>query len=145
VPEAMQDNLKTINSYSSAIEAEMAKSKLNASGIRAFISKDDCGGVDPAMQFGFGVSLQVRQEDVAQAMRILNFSAIEKNPLKFDLQKNKMALYSLLILVINAIGFGFIVAGYTVYMKILGLIFLIAGIAIWSVRRVLNKKIRSHT
>ena len=141
----MQDNLKTISSYSSAVEAEIAKGKLNASGIKAFISKDDCGGVHPAMQFGFGVNLQVRQHDVEQAKRILNLSDSEKNPLKFDLQKNKNALFSLLILALNAIGFGFIVAGYTIYMRLFGMIFLISGIAIWSVMRILNKKRSSST
>ena len=136
----MRDQLIIITSYPSIFEAEIAKGKLNASGIKAFISRDDCGGAYPAMQLAIGVNLLVKQRDIVEAKTILNISKKESNQLKFDLRKNKDALFSLLIIILNSTGISILIAGDTVYIKIFGLIFLIVGIAIWSFRRIFKHK-----
>jgi len=45
--------------FNSEVEAEMSRAQLEASGIEAFVSKDDAGGMRPHLQFSQGVRLLV--------------------------------------------------------------------------------------
>jgi hypothetical protein len=56
------------------IEAEVALSALEAAGIRAFIQRDDCGGIRPSLWVG-GIRLVVRREDIDLATEILDSHA----------------------------------------------------------------------
>lgn len=67
----MPDSPTVIATYTAAYEAEIAQSHLEESGIDAFISKDDAGGMDPQMQLTRGVRLLVRQHEADEAVYIL--------------------------------------------------------------------------
>lgn len=64
-----------IATFSSEIEAELAKAKLEMEGIAAFIAKDDCGGMRPHLQTILGVRLMVSDKVAVVAQRLLH----EKN------------------------------------------------------------------
>ena len=64
-------DLTVVRTYLNAMDAEMAKGLLEASGIPAMITADDCGGMRPHLQLQ-GVELLVRVEDADQAVRILD-------------------------------------------------------------------------
>lgn len=63
-----------VRQFMSTIEAELARGALNAAGIEAMVSTDDCGGMRPHMQVG-RASLLVRPEDVEQANSVLDTPA----------------------------------------------------------------------
>ena len=60
-----------LRTYINTIDAELAKSALEAVGITAAVRSDDCGGMRPHMQMR-GVDLLVRAEDVADAAALLD-------------------------------------------------------------------------
>jgi hypothetical protein len=76
--------LKTIAIFSTDIEAELIKGKLESSGIDSFIFKDDCGGMRPHMQLTDGVQLKVNDADFETAKVILAIpnEEIERAPAK---------------------------------------------------------------
>jgi hypothetical protein len=53
-------------------EAEVLKGFLAASGIDSFIVSDDCGAVDPALEYGRGTHLLVAEEDLVRAVEALS-------------------------------------------------------------------------
>ena len=59
------DHLVAVRTFVNKIEAEVALSALEAAGIRAFIQRDDCGGI----------RLVVRREDIDLATEILDSHA----------------------------------------------------------------------
>ena len=63
-----------VRQFFSTIEAELAAGALEAAGIDAMVSADDCGGMRPHMQVG-RVALLVRPEDADEATRILDAPA----------------------------------------------------------------------
>ncbi len=67
------DNRKliTIKSFSSELDAEVARQHLQSHGIDATVSKDDSGGARPWLQAIQGVFLQVLEKDSAKAEKIL--------------------------------------------------------------------------
>ena len=69
IPEYV-DWIKLIT-FTDRYEADLAKGLLEANEIEAVIYSDDCGSVDPALTFGLGVRLLVKEEDVKQAKAIL--------------------------------------------------------------------------
>jgi hypothetical protein len=70
----MNDSLVTVGTYLNHIEADLAKSALEAAGIESMIRSDDCGGVRPHLWMG-GIQLLVRDEDAQRALEILNADA----------------------------------------------------------------------
>jgi hypothetical protein len=52
-------------------EAEVVKGYLQARGIESFVISDDCGAVDPALEYGRGTQLLVAEEDLRRAMDAL--------------------------------------------------------------------------
>lgn len=72
-PEQEFDSLhsKVIRVYSDELLAEMARLKLEAENIRAFIWKDDCGGWRPWWQPIIGIRLVVREDKAEEAEEIL--------------------------------------------------------------------------
>jgi hypothetical protein len=70
----MDDSLVTVATFLTHIEADLAKSALEAAGIESMILSDDCGGVRPHLWMG-GVKLLVRDDDAQRAIEILNPAA----------------------------------------------------------------------
>ncbi len=64
--------LIVIRSFFNHIEADIAKSVLEAAGISAVVQADDAGGVQPGLWAGEGVQLLVRDEDADDARQILD-------------------------------------------------------------------------
>ena len=65
-------NVIPIKSYSNRIEAELAKSFLEAKGIQAIVSADDEGSMNPwLLQATGGARLLVKEEDKETALDLL--------------------------------------------------------------------------
>ena len=60
-----------IKVFSNQTDATMAQQVLEESGVRAFIFKDDAGGMEPHLQRTGGVRLVVKQADAQRAAEIL--------------------------------------------------------------------------
>lgn len=60
--------LATFNSH---IEADLARSALEAAGIDSMIAADDAGGQRPHMSFSQGVVVMVREDDAEAAREVL--------------------------------------------------------------------------
>jgi hypothetical protein len=67
----MTNNPVPVRTFSSRIDADLARELLEQQGIRAYVSADDAGGIDPALQLTQGVSLIVLEHDLARSRRIL--------------------------------------------------------------------------
>lgn len=66
------DGLVTVGTFFVRIEADLAKSLLDANGIQAMVAADDAGGMRPALLVGTGgARLMVRAEDAPRAAELL--------------------------------------------------------------------------
>jgi hypothetical protein len=63
--------LTVVRTYMTAMDAEIARSALEAAGIAAVVRADDCGGQRPHMQMS-GVDVLVRAEDATEASAVLD-------------------------------------------------------------------------
>ncbi len=68
---SMSDEPVVVKTFSNETDAEMANQVLQASGVRAFIFKDDAGGMEPQLQLTGGVRLVVTRSDAERAREIL--------------------------------------------------------------------------
>ena len=69
-------HLVRVRTFLNRIEAELALSALEAAGIEAVLSRDDCGGVRPSLWLS-GVDLLVRPEDYRRATDVLDLPALQ--------------------------------------------------------------------
>jgi len=60
--------------FSYRAEAEIVRELLESNGIDAFVNSDDCGSVDPALQFGRGAEVLVDEGDRDAAERVIEES-----------------------------------------------------------------------
>jgi len=68
-------DLICVKIFNNRPEAELANGLLEASGIKAIVSADDCGGMRPHLLLGTGgVRLLVKKEDVQKALEALKDS-----------------------------------------------------------------------
>jgi hypothetical protein len=68
-----QDNIIVFGSYDSAIDASIAKSKLDAHGIPCFITDENISGLYPGVHFpGMRTRLHIFADDKASALKILD-------------------------------------------------------------------------
>ena len=67
----MSEQVVVIKIFSNETEASMAQTVLKESGIRAFVFKDDAGGMEPHLQRTGGVRLVVNRADAERAQEIL--------------------------------------------------------------------------
>ena len=75
---AMSDTeLVAVRTFLNRIDAEIAKSTLEAADIASMIAADDAGGLRPGLWMG-GVRLLVRVEDADQAVKILDASPLSR-------------------------------------------------------------------
>lgn len=71
----MEAELVVVRTFGDRIEAEMARSALEAAGIRSMVRGDDCAGLRPHMNLGNGIELIIRAIDRSQALEILGVRA----------------------------------------------------------------------
>jgi len=67
----MKEKEVVVGDYENEIEAEIAKGHLEASGVLAFVMKDDAGGMFPSLQDAQGVRLVVPEAQREKAIKIL--------------------------------------------------------------------------
>jgi Putative prokaryotic signal transducing protein len=67
--------LVVLRTFSNHIEADLARSALEAAGIESMVRADDAGGTRPSLWVGSGVQLMVRAEDEPWAAEVLSGSA----------------------------------------------------------------------
>lgn len=67
----MSEDEVAIKIFSNETDATMAQQVLEQSGVRAFIFKDDAGGMEPHLQRSGGVRLVVKRADAEGASDIL--------------------------------------------------------------------------
>lgn len=58
--------------FTNEFEAELAKSILEEEGIKAYISSDDVGGMQPPQQMSEGIKLIVMETDYDKAKEVLD-------------------------------------------------------------------------
>jgi len=63
-----------LRQFSYRAEAEIVRELLQANGIEAYVVSDDCGAVDPALQFGRGANLLVAEDDADRARQLIDDS-----------------------------------------------------------------------
>jgi hypothetical protein len=71
MPDAENTRLVAVADFPNRIDAEIAHSALEASGIESFVSGDDAGGVQPGLWMK-GLKLLVREDDASRALDVLN-------------------------------------------------------------------------
>lgn len=67
----MSDEPVVIKTFDNEAEAEMAQQLLQDAGVRAFVLKDDAGGMEPQLQLTGGVRLVVSHADAERAQEVL--------------------------------------------------------------------------
>jgi hypothetical protein len=67
----VEEKQVVVSEYENEIDAEIAKGHLEASGIRAYIIKDDGGSMLPSLQNAEGVQLVVAETQIEKAKKIL--------------------------------------------------------------------------
>jgi hypothetical protein len=63
--------LVTIRTFVNEVEANLAKSLLEAAGIDSMLAGDDCGGMRPSLTWAQGIKLVVRSGDAERAAAVL--------------------------------------------------------------------------
>jgi hypothetical protein len=71
------DDRIVLRSFSYRAEAEIVRELLASNGIAAFVNSDDCGSVDPALQFGRGAEVLVSADDREAAERLIEESVAD--------------------------------------------------------------------
>jgi hypothetical protein len=66
------DDIVVLRVFPSHIEADLARSVLEAAGVESALRTDDLGGLRPHMDLTRGVALMVRSEDRARAAEVLD-------------------------------------------------------------------------
>ena len=67
----MSDESTVVRTFSNEMDAAMAQQVLEDSGIKAFIFKDDAGGMEPQLQMTNGVRLITARSDAQRASDII--------------------------------------------------------------------------
>jgi hypothetical protein len=67
----MSEEVVVLKIFNNEIDAGMAQQMLQYAGVRAFVSKDDGGGMEPHLQRTTGVRLVVNGADAEHAHQIL--------------------------------------------------------------------------
>src|SRR5207244_6007231 len=76
----MDDKLVEVARFGDAVEAELAKNRLEAEGIRAFLGTENTGGLFAGMGLAFGgISLHVAEADLARAAALLDTPAEDED------------------------------------------------------------------
>ena len=82
--EIMQSEFVELGTYYNHLEAEVDRGLLAENGIKARISKDDCGGMMPNLQNSEGVRLHVKRSDLDKAQLIVAHDKSSSTNLETD-------------------------------------------------------------
>jgi len=63
--------LVVVRTYPTHVDADLARTVLEAAGIESMVESDDQGGQSPGLAFTRGIALLVRSDDVKDAEEIL--------------------------------------------------------------------------
>jgi hypothetical protein len=74
-----EPDLVTIRTFVDELEANLAKSRLQAAGINSILGRDDCGGMRPSLSWAQGIKLVVRSDDAERAAAVLSDEAKNSN------------------------------------------------------------------
>jgi hypothetical protein len=69
------DDLVVLSTFTNHIEADLARSALDAMGIESLVRADDAGGTQPGLWTGSGVQILVKARDAELAQVVLSGSA----------------------------------------------------------------------
>jgi hypothetical protein len=72
----MRDGMTRLETYTSEIEAEIAKGRLETLGVTVVLEKDNCGGMRPHLDLQAGVKLYVPDEELDKARDILEVKTV---------------------------------------------------------------------
>jgi len=64
--------LVTMRTFVNEVDADLAKSRLQAAGIDSMLAGDDCGGMRPSLTWARGIRLVVRSCDAERAAAVLS-------------------------------------------------------------------------
>ncbi len=67
----MIDNMALLESFTYRHEAEIIVGILDEDNIQSIVESDDCGGLDPALQYTSGVRLYVEKNSLEKAQVLL--------------------------------------------------------------------------
>ena len=67
----MSEEVVVLEIFNNEIDARMAQQALQQLGVKAFVSKDDVGGMEPQLQLTAGVRLLVRGADAERARELV--------------------------------------------------------------------------
>lgn len=68
------NDLVVVGTYLTGLDADLARSVLEAAGVDCMVQADDCGGLRPHLWMG-GIALLVRREDREKAEEVLASAA----------------------------------------------------------------------
>jgi ABC-type amino acid transport substrate-binding protein len=68
------NDLVVVGTYLTGLDADLARSVLEAAGVDCMVRADDCGGLRPHLWMG-GIALLVRREDRDRAEEVLASAA----------------------------------------------------------------------
>jgi hypothetical protein len=69
------DDLIILSTFNNHIQADLARSALDAMGIESMVRADDAGGEQPGLWIGEGVQILVRERDAELAKMVISGSA----------------------------------------------------------------------
>jgi hypothetical protein len=69
------DDLIILSTFNNHIQADLARSALDAMGIESMVRADDAGGEQPGLWSGEGVQILVRERDAELAKMVISGSA----------------------------------------------------------------------
>jgi len=75
-----QKDIITFRRYADEYQAEMARATLEAHGIPAIVSRDDCGGMEPYLHASFGARLLIHHGNAIMAVEILDHPHLPPQP-----------------------------------------------------------------
>ena len=70
----MSEEAAVLKTFDNEVYARMSQQLLQVAGVRAFVFKDDGGGMEPHLQRTIGVRLLVNRANAEQAHQILKSS-----------------------------------------------------------------------
>ena len=68
-------DLVILSTFNNHIQADLARSALDAMGIESMVRADDAGGEQPGLWIGEGVQILVRERDAELAKMVISGSA----------------------------------------------------------------------
>jgi hypothetical protein len=68
----MHGDVIILRTFANELEAELARTVLEANGIPALVLRNDAGGMYPSLTFVHGVRLAVHRDDAREAIEILD-------------------------------------------------------------------------